>query len=135
MHINQSLTFHIIMNISMVLAQIAGIFFVVVGIAMVVNGKATAEAIEESVAHKGIVFLWGLFALLTGAIVVVLNNSWTTGLPLLVTILGWLALIKGVFILLAPVAAASLYKKFGHSGMVVFCGVIAFVLGLILLYW
>ena len=123
------------MDISVVIAQVLGIFFVVVGIAMVANGKATAGAIEESVAHKGIVFMWGVFALLTGAVIVVLNNVWTAGLPLLVTILGWLALIKGVFILLAPAAAIALYRRFGKGGMMVFCGVIAFVLGLILLYW
>ena len=123
------------MDISVVIAQVLGIFFVVAGIAMVVSSKATAGAIEESVAHKGIMFLWGMLALLIGATIVVLNNAWTTGLPLLVTILGWLALVKGVFIMLAPAAATSLYRKFGKSGMVVFCGVVCFVLGLVLLYW
>ncbi|HEY5220526.1 MAG TPA: hypothetical protein VIJ29_00030 [Candidatus Paceibacterota bacterium] len=123
------------MDISVVIAQVLGIFFVVAGVAMVVSSKATAGAIEESVAHKGIVFMWGIGALLIGAVIVVFNNAWTTGLPLLVTILGWLALVKGVFILLAPGVAAALYRKFGKSGMIVFCGVVVFVLGLVLLYW
>lgn len=123
------------MDSSAVLAQIAGIFFLVMGVAMVINSKAVAGAIEESVEHKGIVFLWGTLALLSGAVVVVLNNNWMGGLALLVTILGWLAIIKGTFILLAPRAATALYKKFGHGGLMVFCGVVAFVLGLVLLYW
>jgi hypothetical protein len=123
------------MDMSLIIGQVLGIFFVIAGIAMVVNSKATAGAIEESMAHKGIVFMWGLLALLMGAVIVVLNNAWTSGLPLLITILGWLAIIKGAFILLAPGAAASLYKKFGKSGMIVFCGVVAFVLGIVLLYW
>jgi hypothetical protein len=123
------------MDISVVIAEVLGIFFVVMGVAMVVSGKATVSAIEESVEHKGMLFMWGLLALLVGSVIVVLNNVWTTGLPLLVTILGWLALIKGAFILLAPAAAASLYRKFGKSGMIVFVGVVAFVIGLVLLYW
>jgi len=123
------------MDISVIIAQVLGIFFVVMGIAMVVGSKATAGAIEESVAHKGIMFVWGILALLIGAVIVVLNNAWTTGLPLLITILGWLALLKGVFIVLAPAAAVSLYRKFGQSGIIVFCGVVCFVLGLVLLYW
>ena len=102
---------------------------------MVANSKGVAGAIEESVAHKGVVFMWGLLALLVGAVIVVLNNAWTSGLPLLITILGWLALAKGAFIMLAPDAAASLYRKFGKSGLLVFCGVVVFVLGVILLYW
>jgi drug/metabolite transporter (DMT)-like permease len=123
------------MDFSIIIAQVLGIFFAVAGIAMVINSKAVGSAIEESVAHKGVVFMGGLLALLIGAVIVVLNNVWTMGLPLLVTILGWLALIKGVFILLAPAAAASLYKKCSKSGLLVFCGVIVFVLGLVLLYW
>jgi hypothetical protein len=123
------------MDISVAIAQVLGIFFVIAGIAMVVSSKATADAIEESVAHKGIMFMWGVLALLIGAWIVVFNNVWTSGLPLLVTILGWLAIIKGAFILLAPAAAVSLYRKFGKGGMMVFCGVVVFVLGLVLLYW
>jgi len=123
------------MDISVIIAQVLGIFFAVVGIAMVVSSKATGSAIEESVEHKGMLFMWGFLALLIGAVVVALNNLWTTGLPLLVTILGWLAIVKGAFILLAPGAAASLYRKFSKGGMIVFCGVVAFVLGLVLLYW
>jgi len=123
------------MDISVIIAQVLGIFFAVVGIAMVVSSKATGSAIEESVEHKGMLFMWGFLALLIGAVVVALNNLWTTGLPLLVTVLGWLAIVKGAFILLAPGAAASLYRKFSKGGMIVFCGVVAFVLGLVLLYW
>jgi drug/metabolite transporter (DMT)-like permease len=123
------------MDISVLIAQVLGVFLAVVGIAMVANSRATAGAIEESAAHRGVVFMWGILALLIGAVIVVLNNAWTSGLPLLVTILGWLALVKGLFILLAPSAATALYRKFGHSGMIVFVGVVCFVLGIVLLYW
>ena len=119
----------------MVIAQVLGIFFVVVGVSMVANGKATAAAVEESVQNKGMMFMWGILALLIGAVIVVFNNAWTSGLALLVTILGWLALIKGTFILLFPGVAASLYKKCGKSGMLVVAGVVIAVLGLVLLYW
>jgi hypothetical protein len=123
------------MDISVVIAQVLGIFFIVAGISMVANSKATMLAIEESVQHKGVLYVWGLLALLTGATIVALNNAWTSGLPLLVTILGWLALIKSAFILWFPGAASSLYRKFNKGGLIVFCGLVAFVLGVILLYW
>jgi drug/metabolite transporter (DMT)-like permease len=123
------------MDFSIVIAQVLGIFFVIVGISMVANGKATAAAVEESVQNKGTMFMWGILALLIGAVIVVFNDVWTSGLTLLVTILGWLALIKGTFILLLPGPAAALYKKCGKSGLLVVAGVVIVVLGLILLYW
>lgn len=117
------------------IAQILGVFFAVAGISMIAGGKRTAEAIEASLANKGVLWLWGIIALLVGAVIVVLNNIWMSGIPLLVTIIGWIALIKGIFILLAPDAAVSFYRKFNKSGMLVFCGVVVLVVGLVLLYW
>lgn len=117
------------------IAQVLGIFFVIAGISIVANGKATAAAVEESAQNKGILFMWGILALLVGAVIVVFNNVWISGLTLLVTILGWLALIKGTFILLLPGVAASLYKKCGKSNVLVVAGVVMVVLGLVLLYW
>ena len=123
------------MDISVVIAQALGIFFVVAGIAMIVSSKSVVTAIGQSVENKGLLFVWGLLALLVGAVVVVLNNAWTSGLPLIITILGWLAVVKGAFILIFPGAAVSLYRKFNKSGMIAFCGVVALLIGIALLYW
>ncbi len=123
------------MDFSIVIAQVLGIFFVVIGVSVAANGKATAAAVEESAQNKGILFMWGVLALLIGAVIVVFNTTWTSGLALLVAILGWAALIKGTFILLFPGVAASFYKKCGKSELIVVAGIVAFVLGLVLLYW
>jgi hypothetical protein len=121
-------------DISSVIAEALGIFFVVMGVAMVVNGKETAAVIEEAAQNRGFLWTWGFLALATGAVIVALNNLWTSGLPLAVTILGWLALVKGAFILVFPGAVSALYRKFGHSGLIVFAGVVALVVGFALLY-
>jgi hypothetical protein len=123
------------MDFSIVIAQVLGIVFALVGISMVASSKATATAIGESMQNKGILWMWGFLAVLIGAVIVAFNNTWTFGLPLLITVLGWLALVKGAFILIFPRAAASLYGKLNKSGMLVFCGVVVFVLGMVLLYW
>ena len=120
---------------TVVIAQVLGIFFGIVGISMVVNSKATNAALEASVQNKGILWLWGFLALLIGAMIVILNNMWTSGLPLLITVIGWISLIKGFFILLFPGAAVSLYRKFNKNGLLALCGVVSLILGLVLLYW
>ncbi len=117
-----------------VIAQVLGLFFSVTGISMVVNSKGTAAAIEASVQDRGTLWLWGMLALLIGAVIVVMNNAWTSGLPLLVTILGWIALVKGAFILILPRAAVALYGKVNKSGVLMSCGVIALILGLLLFF-
>jgi hypothetical protein len=68
-----------------------------------------------------------------GVTVVVLNNVWTSGLPLLVTIIGWLMLIKGAFILLLPNTAASYYKRMNKNSLFIWAGILVLALGLVLL--
>jgi len=118
-----------------VIAQVVGVFFAFVGISMLVNSKAAALAVEESVQNKGILWLWGFLAVLVGAVVVVLNNAWTSGLSILVAIIGWIALVKGAFILIFPGAAASLYKKCNKRWLFVLSGIVVLILGIVLLSW
>jgi len=79
-------------------------------------------------------WLWSFLILTMGAVIVVMNNVWTSGLPLLVTVLGWLTVIKGAFLLLLPGPAIALYRKCNRDGVLIFGGIIALLLGLVLLY-
>jgi hypothetical protein len=122
------------MNTSIVLAQILGIMFVVLGLSMLFNKKWTTLAVEEIVKNQGLTWIGGLVTLILGAVIVALNNVWTSGLPLFITILGWLTLIKGAFILLLPDSTVSYYRKMNKGNIFVWGGVIVFILGLILLF-
>ena len=122
------------MDISIILAQIFGVTFAVLGLSMMSNKKWTAVVIEEITKNQGVVWLAGLFTLVMGAVIVVLNNIWTSGLPLLITILGWATLIKGAFILLFPNSTKFYYEKMNKGNVFVWGGIIVLLLGLILLY-
>ena len=122
------------MNIPIVLSQVLGIIFAVMGLSVLINKKSVVALIEESAANQGFLWLSGLIALIIGAVLVGINNSWTSGLKLFLTVIGWLAVIKGLFILLFPKTAISLYRKLNNSGVLTTGGLIAFILGLVLLY-
>jgi len=123
------------MDISIVLAQILGIIFIVLGLSMFFNKKNTTVAIEEILSSRGLMWIGGFMALVMGTIMIEFNNVWNSGLPLLITILGWLALIKGVFILVFPDFSISFYKKMNRGNLFVWAGVFVFLLGLILLWY
>lgn len=123
----------IYMNISIFFAQMLGIMFIVLGLSMMINKKWTAIAIEEITKNQGIIWLAGLITLILGATIVALNNVWTSGLPLFITIIGWLTLIKGGAILIFPNFSFSYYKKMNKGNIFVWGGVFVAILGLILL--
>jgi len=87
---------------------------------------------EEIFKNQGIVWLAGLITLMMGSVIVVINNIWTSGLPLFITILGWLTLLKGATILIFPNFTFSYYKKMNRKNIFVWGGLIIFILGLIL---
>jgi hypothetical protein len=123
------------MEITIVLAQILGIMFVVLGLSMLFQKKETILVMEEMIQNKTFMWMGGFLALIMGAVIVALNNVWTSGLPLFVTIIGWLSLIKGAFLLIFPGVTIYFYRKVNKGGIFVFAGLIAFVLGLILLLY
>ena len=122
------------MDITIVLSQILGIVFIVLGLSMIFQKKNTVSVIEGLVQNKSFMWMGGLIALMIGAVIVVLNNVWSSGLPLIITIIGWLALIKGTFLLVFPKTAAPFYKKVGKDSIFVSTGAIVLLLGLVLIF-
>lgn len=121
-------------NTSVFIVQTLGIFLVVVGLSMAANSKGTVAAIGEAIQNKGTLWTWGFIAVLVGAAILATRSVWTYGLPVLVTIIGWLALLKGALILIFPNAMVTLYKKFNKGSAIVFCGIVMIIIGLFLVY-
>jgi hypothetical protein len=122
------------MYISIAITQTLGIIFAVMGLSVAIDRKNVSAALEKVTQDRGFLWLWSFLILTMGAVIIVMNNIWTSGLPLLVTILGWLTLIKGAFLLLLPGPAISLYKKCSKESVLIFGGIAAFILGLVLLF-
>ncbi len=123
------------MYISIVLAQMLGISFALLGLSMLFNQKWTNVVVEEITKNQAVIWFAGLITLLLGSTIVVLNNDWTSGLPLLVTVLGWLILIKGAVIVLFPDFTISYYRKMNKGNIFMWGGLIVFVLSLVLLFY
>jgi hypothetical protein len=122
------------MDTTIVFAQVLGVVFTVCGLAAVVDRKGVGAAVEQMTQNRGFMWFFGFVVLVLGAVIVALNNVWVPTLPLLITILGWLSIIKGAFILLCPNGAVAVYKKCNTSSVFIIGGIIAFVLGLALMY-
>jgi hypothetical protein len=102
------------------LSRLLGLYCVVVGLAMLTNRYATLETVTAMVHNAPLMFLTGVIAVVAGLAMVLSHNIWSGGvLPVVVTLAGWIILIKGTIILfLSPAAApgfflgALQYEKF-----------------------
>jgi hypothetical protein len=118
------------MNSSRFIARLVGPVFVVSGAAMLLNGDAFRAMIEEFMHSPALIYLAGFLALLGGLAIVNVHNSWAWGWPLIVTAIGWLAIIGGVVRMVAPqfvqAIAAAVYTQ---TGLVIAVAVLILALG------
>jgi hypothetical protein len=89
------------------LSRLLGLYFVLVGLAMLANRRATVEIVTALVHNAPLMFISGLIALIAGLAMVLAHNVWSGGvLPIIVTLTGWIMLLKGAIILFLPPESA-----------------------------
>ncbi len=120
------------MDISIILARILGILFLVLGISLF-NRKTVVVLLEEMERQKGFSWLGGLIAVVFGAVIVSLGGFWFSDWRVVISVIGWLSLLKGFFILVFPESSASFYHEFKMKCSTV-GGIAVVVIGLFLCY-
>jgi len=115
-------------------ANIMGILLTVVGLGVLVNLKNMQKVVDSLTANAALMYVTGMWILLLGIVMVLFHNIWIAGWPIVITILGWLTLLKGVVFIVFPGWVRSMKGMYAHMGWSVFAGLFALVFGLYFLY-
>jgi hypothetical protein len=96
------------------LARLIGIFVIVVEAAVLVRPN---EIIDAMVGDHSAIVVMAMISLAAGIAMVLAHNIWSGGvLPVVVTLVGWLMLAKGILLLLlAPAILDRLFEQM-HDG-------------------
>jgi hypothetical protein len=89
------------MDISLFLAQVFGLYFILAGVVILVRPGAATELIRLF-ADRRAVYLSGFVALIVGIPLVLVHNIWDGSWRVFVTGLVWLTLLKGITLLFVP---------------------------------
>lgn len=90
------------MFVSVFLAKAFALYFLIMGLAMLTNQNYYMKAAIGMVENNGLAFLTSIFTLILGILLVLFHDVWIVGWPLIITILAWLTLIKGILRLFLP---------------------------------
>ena len=82
--------------------QLFGIAYLVMGIGGVIKRDAYIKLMDDFSKSMGLLFVTGLLTITVGFIMVTFHNVWVMGWTVIITIFGWIALIKGIVILMFP---------------------------------
>lgn len=121
------------METSIFLAQLFAIIYLAAGLGLLLNRKFFKKAIDGMYKNPEMVMMGGIMALVVGFFIVKVHNIWVMDWMVLITLVGWIALIKGVLLFLAPTVLLKISKPFVK--MFWLSGVFSVVLGVILGYF
>ncbi len=90
--------------------QAFSIVYISIGLGIVINREFYKNMFADFVERPATLYLGGLMALVVGYLLVAFHNTWTADLSVIITVLGWMALVKGIVILVCPKRMISLSK-------------------------
>jgi len=86
------------------LSRLIGLYCIFVGLSMVTHRQLTVESVTALLQNPSMMWLLGVIALGAALAIVLTHNVWSGGtLAVIITLVGWLALIKSLlFLFLTP---------------------------------
>ncbi|MBU1019095.1 MAG: hypothetical protein ABII07_00805 [Patescibacteria group bacterium] len=124
------------MDGSVFFAQLLSPLMLVGGIAMLVNHKKIPKMIDEITKSYALMFMGGLFGILVGTAIVLAHNAWEANWVVLITLIGWGFLLKGVFVMILPDYMMELAKSLKkYENLYVIGGCCWMLIGLFLGYF
>jgi hypothetical protein len=99
------------MQTSIFLARLIGPVMTLVGISLLMNETAFRKMAMEFLRSPALIFFSGLILMPAGLAVVLSHNVWVLNWPVIITLLGWIAVISGALRVFAPDRALKIGKK------------------------
>ena len=79
------------------LGRLIGLYCVLLALAMISHKQATVEAINAFMHDAPVLLLASIVAMAAGLAIILGHNVWSGGaFPVVVTLVGWISLIKGL---------------------------------------
>lgn len=122
------------MDTSVFLARVIGLFVTLSTAAILLRYKKALELEAAVVKNPMTTYLSGFLILILGILLVVSHQLWTSDWRVIITVIGWLVLLKGLLRIFFPEAVGKLIAKKQRNRHFVWAEVAVLLLGLYLLY-
>jgi hypothetical protein len=118
------------------LSRLIGLYCVIFALAMVAHEQAMVNAVTDLAHSPGIILAFGAIAVAAGLAMVLSHNVWSGGpLAIVVTLVGWLILAKGlILIFLPPESIVAYFDALHYEQLFVVYAAITLIIGAYLTY-
>jgi hypothetical protein len=88
------------------LSKLIGLYTMLVSVTMVLHKDRTLDIVNSIIGNPALLFVVGIMGATAGLAIVLVHNVWSGGvLPVVVTVAGWTALLKGLLLMLLSTTA------------------------------
>lgn len=123
------------MEIAILTAKIISLIYLSFGIGLLFNKDYYAKVIGDLLDNSAYMIFGGFMAIILGFLILENHNIWVKNWTVLITIIGWVALIKGVFLLAFP-KSFDIYKPLLKAeNLTKFLAPFVIILGLVFAYF
>lgn len=126
------------MDASLFLAKVIGLVFLISAISMYVAKSHYQAVIKDLVVHPASILLSGMLNLIMGILIVVSHNIWQFDWRILITLIGWLLLLRGIVWTTFPKIILTNITKLSEdriTRILYISAVIIFIIGIVLCYF
>jgi uncharacterized protein YjeT (DUF2065 family) len=124
------------MDSSTLIGRLFAVVYIAVGLGMLLRPSHYGKMLTSFTENPAVLYLGGAMALTAGMLIVMFHNVWSGGWVVLLTIIGWLALVKGCLILILPdIFGVKVGALMGDGKRLRPWGGFALVLGLVIGYF
>jgi len=114
-----------------------GLYCILVGLSMMTHSQATVETVTALLQNPSMTLILGVITLAAGLAMVLAHNIWSGGtLVVVVTLVGWMALVKSLFFLFLPpeMETRLFLQQLHYQQLFYLYGAISLALGVYLTY-
>ena len=119
------------------LSRLIGLYCILAALSMITRKQATVETVTALLHNPLMIFIVGVITLAAGLAMVLAHNIWSGGaLPVVVTLVGWVTLLKSLLLLFLPVdvEADFFLRQLHYPDLFYAYGGLSLVLGIYLTY-
>lgn len=123
------------MEFSIFVAKVIAVIYLSFGVGLLFNGGYYQKVFIKLINDATYLILGGIIAIIIGFIIITNHNIWTKNWTVIVTIIGWIALIKGVLLLAFPSFSKFFKPLFNNGNLTKILAPIVLIFGLIFAYF
>lgn len=123
------------MEISSLIAKIIGLVYLSFGVGLLFNPSFYKKEIPKLLENTAFLIFGGFMAIIFGVLIIENHNYWVKNWTVIITIIGWIAILKGIILLAFP-KTTSIYKPLFNSQILhKLLGPLVLIFGLVFTYF